>query len=419
MGVSRHLVDITPLRRFPQYRRLWNGYAVRQLGAQLTVTTVIFQVFKITNSNLAVGYISLAQLFPAILAPMVGGAIADAVDRRKLLVITAVLMALCAVGLALNSMGGHPMLWPLYVLSAASWGLNGIDGPTRTAVQMTLVDRESFVAANVLRQLLQQISLVVGPSLAGLLIAVFSPHLDWVYWIDVISTLGALQAVLRLDPLPPQGGGRKFSLSSIKEGFAFLKGRRIIQACFLADMNATILGLPVSLFPFMAFHHFHGGAKTDGLLMAAPGIGALLGSVLSGWTSRVVHQGRAVLVAIGVWGVALTGFGVVPWLAGGVVLVAIAGWADVISATFRNTIIQVETPDQLRGRLTSISSSVVQGGPRLGNMEAGLVAAVSSAPISIVSGGLGCLAGVFLLAKFIPQFSKYSLESAMQEEKGI
>ena len=417
MGVSRHFVDITPLRRFPQYRRLWTGYAVRQLGAQLTVTTVIYQVYTITHSNLAVGYISLAQLFPAVLAPMVGGAIADAMDRRKLLVITAVLMALCAVGLALNSLGTHPMLWPLYVLSGASWGLNGIDGPTRTAVQMALVDKESFVAANVLRQLLQQISLVAGPSVAGLLIAALSPHLDWVYWIDVISTLGALQAVLRLDPLPPQGGGRRFSLSSIQEGFAFLRGRRIIQACFYADLNATILGLPTSLFPYMAFTHFHGGAKTYGLLMAAPGIGALLGSVLSGWTARVMHQGRAVLLAIGIWGAALAAFGVVPWLGAGVVLVGIAGWADVISATFRNTIIQVETPDQLRGRLTSISSSVVQGGPRLGNLEAGLVAAVSSAPISIVSGGLGCVAGAFLLARFIPQFSKYSLATAVHEEK--
>ena len=417
MEFSKHFVDITPLRRFPQYRRLWTGYAVRQLGAQLTVTTVIYQVFTITHSSLAVGYISLAQLFPAVLAPMVGGAIADAMDRRKLLVITAVLMAFCAVGLALNSMGAHPMLWPLYVLSGASWGLNGVDGPTRTAVQMALVDKESFVAANVLRQLLQQISLVAGPSIAGLLIAVLSPHLDWVYWIDVISTLGALQAVLRLDPLPPQGGGRKFSLASIKEGFAFLKGRRIIQACFYADLNATILGLPTSLFPFMAFSHFHGGAKTYGLLMAAPGIGALIGSVLSGWTSRVVHQGRAVLIAIAVWGASLAAFGVVPWLAAGVVLIGIAGWADVISATFRNTIIQVETPDQLRGRLTSISSSVVQGGPRLGNLEAGLVAAVSSAPISIVSGGLGCVAGAFLLAKFIPQFSKYSLVKQIAEDK--
>lgn len=416
MGVSRHFVDISPLRKFPQYRRLWLGYAVRQLGAQLTVTTVIYQIWTITHSNLDVGYLSLAQLLPAILAPMIGGAIADAMDRRKLLVITAVLMAFCAVGLAVNSLG-TPQLWPLYVLSAVSWGLNGIDGPTRTAVQMTLVDKESFVAANVLRQMLQQISLVAGPAITGVLIAVLSPHIDWVYWIDVISTIGALQAVVRLDPLPPQGGGRKFSLSSIGEGFAFLKGRRIIQACFIADLNATILGLPTSLFPYMAFEHFHGGPRAYGVLMAAPGIGALLGSILSGWTSRVQFQGRAVLIAIGVWGAALAAFGIVPWLAGGVILVAIAGWADVISATFRNTIIQVEAPDKLRGRLSAISSSVVQGGPRLGNMEAGFVAAVSSAPISIVSGGLGCLAGAVLIGRLIPRFSTYSLSHSMEEER--
>lgn len=415
--MARHFADIGPLRRFPQYRRLWFGYAIRQLGAQLTVTTVIYQVFALTHSTLDVSYISAVQLVPAIIAPMIGGAIADAMDRRKLLVITAVLMALCTVGLALNTAGNHPALWPLYVLSAASWGLNGIDGPTRTAVQMTLVDKESFVAANVLRQMLSQISLVAGPSIAGVLIAVLSHHLVWVYWIDVVSTLGALQAVVRLDPLPPQGGGRRFSLSSIAEGFAFLKGRQAIQACFLADLNATILGLPVSLFPFMAFDHFHGGAKAYGVLMAAPGIGALAGSVLSGWTSRVKRQGRAVLIAVGVWGVALAAFGIVPWLGAGVVLVALAGWADVISATFRNTILQVEAPDKLRGRLTSISSSVVQGGPRLGNMEAGAVAALVNTQFSIVSGGIACVLGTVAIGKFMPKFASYSLEHAMAEER--
>jgi MFS family permease len=419
MGVSKHFVDISPLRRFPQYRRLWIGYAIRLLGAQLTVTAVTYQVFTTTHSNLDVGYISLAQLVPAIAAPMVGGAIADSMDRRKLLVITAVAMALSTVGLAVNSLGHHPKLWPLFVLSAIIQAFNGVDGPTRTAVQMTLVDRESFVAANVLRQMLSQISQVAGPAIAGVLIAIFASNIDWVYWIDVLSTVAALQAVIRLDPLPPQGGGRKFSLSSIGEGFAFLKGRQVIQACFLADLSATVLGLPVSLFPYMALVHFHGGARSYGLLMACPGIGALLGSLFSGWTTRISHQGRAVLIAVGVWGIALAGFGLVSSLAAGCVLVGIAGWADCVSAVMRNTIIQVEAPDKLRGRLSAISTSVVQGGPRLGNMEGSLVAAVSTAPIAIVSGGLGCVAAIMFIAKFMPKFSSYSLEEAMKEDKNL
>lgn len=420
MGISRHLVDITPLRRFPQYRRLWLGYAVRLLGSQLTTTAVTYQVFIISHhSNLDVGFISLAQLAPAILAPMAGGAIADAMDRRKLLVITAICMAVCTVGLALNSLGHHPRLWPLFVLAAAIQAFNGIDAPTRTAVQMTLVDKDSFVSANVLRQMLGQISQVAGPAIAGVLIAVFASNIDWVYWIDVLSTLAAIQAVVRLPPLPPHGGGRKFSLASIVEGFTFLKGRQVIQACFFADLSATVLGLPVSLFPYMAIVHFHGNARTFGVLSACPGIGALLGSLFSGWTSRVVHQGQAVLISIAVWGFALAAFGVVPYFALGCVLVAVAGWADCVSATFRNTIIQVEAPDKLRGRLSSISTAVVQGGPRLGNVEGSLVAAVSSAPIAIVSGGLGCVAGVLLIARFMPKFARYSLSESMLEDKNI
>lgn len=418
MGVSKHFVDITPLRRFPQYRRLMLGYSIRLLGAQLTSTTVIYQVFVITHhSNLDVGYISLVQFVPAIIAPLIGGAVADAIDRRKVLVITAVMLAICTTFLAINSIGNHPQLWPLFVLSGIIQAFNGVDSPTRTAVQMALVDKESFVAANVLRQSLQQTASVAGPAIAGVLIAVFSHNIDWVYWIDVISTLAAIQAVVRLPPLPPHGGGRKFGLTSIAEGFQFLKGRRVIQACFLADLSATVFGLPTSLFPYMAIVHFHGGSRAYGLLMASTGIGAFLGILLSGWTGRVRHQGRAVLYSVGIWGVALTLFGVVPWLAAGVGLVIIAGWADVISATFRNTIIQVEAPDNLRGRLSSINTAVVQGGPRLGNVEASVVAALSTAQISIISGGLICIGGVALLAKFVPQFARYSLSDAKEDNE--
>ncbi len=421
MGVTKHFVDIGPLRRFPQYRRLWVGYAIRLLGAQLTATAVTYQVFVISHhSNLDVGYISLAQLIPAILAPMAGGAIADSMDRRRLLVLTAIGMAVCTVGLALNSVGGHPKLWPLFLLAAAIQAFNGVDGPTRTAVQMTLVDRDSFVAANVLRQMLGQISQVAGPALAGVLIALFAAqNFAWVYWLDVVSTLAALQAVARLDPLPPQGGGRRFSLASIGEGFAFLKGRQVIQACFFADLSATVLGLPVSLFPYMALTHYHGDARTFGILSACPGIGAFLGSVLSGWTSRITYQGRAVLISVAVWGIALTLFGVVPYFVVGCICVAIAGWADCISAIFRNTIIQVEAPDKLRGRLSSISTAVVQGGPRLGNMEGAMVASISTPAIAIVSGGLGCVAVIAAIARFMPKFSKYSLEESMKEDKNL
>jgi len=410
--MAKLFVDIGPLRRFPAFRSLWIGYAVRQLGAQLTVTTVIYQVFAITHSNLDVGLISLAQLGPAIVAPIIGGAIADAIDRRKLLSITAVLIAVCTVGLALNSIGGHPMLWPMFLCSAATWGLAGIDAPTRTAVMMTLVDRESILSTIVLRQLLAQVSLVAGPAFAGLLIAIFSRSLSIVYWIDVASTVAALQAVLRLPALRPTDGGRKFSIGSIVEGFRFVKSREVIGACFIADLNAMVLGMPVSLFPYMAFVHFHGGPKSFGLLTAAPAVGALLGAIISGWTNTVKFTGRAVLLAIALWSVAIIGFGIAPWLWLGVITLVIAGWADAVSALFRSTILQLEVPDRLRGRVSSLQSAVVQSGPRLGNTEAGVVAALANAQISIVTGGLGCLIGILIIARLMPRFSTYNMESA-------
>jgi MFS family permease len=335
-----------------------------------------------------------------VITPIFGGAIADVMDRRKLLAITAVLIALSTVGLALNCIGNHPALWVLYVCSAVTWGLNGVDTPTRNAVLITLVDRKSFIPATALRQFVSQ------------LIAIFSHDLGIVYWIDVASTAAALYFVLRLMPLP-RTGETKFGMKSVKEGFAFLKGRRVIEACFITDINATLLGLPTSLYPYMAAVHFHGGAMTFGLLTAAPGIGAVVGGILSGWTQHIKFPGRAVLIAVVFWGISIAAFGVVPWLWFAVILLAIAGWANAVSAVMRNTIIQVETPDRLRGRLTGLSSVSVQVG-KLGNVEAGLVAAVSSAQISIVTGGLGCVLGVLAVAKLMPGFAKYRLDQREQ-----
>lgn len=412
--LSRIFVDTGPLRRFPQFRRLWIGYGLRQFGSQLTATTVIYQVFSLTHSNLDVGLISVAQVIPGVITPIFGGAIADIMDRRRLLTITAVLIALSTAALAVNSIGNHPALWVLYVCSALTWGLNGVDTPTRTAVLITLVDRPSYIAANVLRQFISQSSQVAGPAVAGVLIAIFAHNLDAVYWIDVLSTGAALYFVLRLAPMPPASGA-KFGFESVREGFRFLRGRQVIQACFITDINATLLGLPTSLYPYMAVVHFHGGALTFGLLTAAPGIGAVVGGMLSGWTSHVHYQGRAVLIAVICWGIAIAGFGVVAWLWLGALLLALAGWANAVSSVMRNTIIQVETPDRLRGRLTGLSSISVQVG-KLGNAEAGLVAAVSSAQISIVSGGLGCILGVLAVAKFMPSYARFRLDEQERDD---
>jgi MFS family permease len=405
MARSGLFVDIAPLRKYPRYRRLWLGYLVTTLGNQLTVVAVPFQVFRLTHSSLDVGLVSLTQLGPLIAGSALGGAIADAVDRRKLLVVTQISMAVCSAGLALNAMQGHPAVWPLFAISALSAGVSSIDQPARSAVFITLVSREDYVTASALWQLLMQVGVVVGPAVAGLLIGHFG--VSTVFWVDVTTFTVSLVSVFMLGPMAPEGGGTRFGFRSIADGLLFLKGRQELQGTFVADLDAMIFGMPRALFPQIGLELLHGGPTTVGFLYAAPGFGALVGAVLTGWVSRVSRQGLAVLVAITIWGAAITGFGFSRSLALAIPLLAIAGAADVISAVFRGTMLQRLTPDALRGRLNAVHTAVVTGGPRLGDTEAGAVAALGGAQVSVVSGGLACLVGVGIISWLMPRFVRY------------
>ena len=371
MARGRLFVDLASLRQSQAFRRLWGGYLVTTLGSQLTVVAIPYQVFKLTHSSLDVGLVSLAQVIPVLTGALFGGSVADAVDRRRLLLVTQFSLAALSVGLALNVSQRHAALWPLYVLSALGSGVASIDSPTRSAVLATLVGRPMFASANALWQLLFQLGQIAGPAVAGLLLG--QVGIAPVYWIDAATFTVSLLAVASLPALRPPGGGTRFGLSSIAEGLRYLKGRPVLQGTFVVDLNAMVLGMPRALFPALALTRFHGGASTVGLLYAAPGAGALIGALLTGWVSMVRKQGRAVLVAVAIWGAAIAGFGVVPWLAGALVLLALAGAADVVSAVFRGTILQLEAPESLRGRLSSVHTAVVTGGPRLGDFEAGAV----------------------------------------------
>ncbi len=405
MARGRLFVDLGPLRQSQAFRRLWGGYLVATFGSQLTVVAIPYQVFRLTHSSLDVGLIGLAQILPLLAGSLFGGSVADAVDRRLLLIVTQLSLAACSIGLALDSLGGRPALWPLYALSALSAGVSSIDSPARSAVLANLVGRPMFASANALWQLLFQVGQVAGPAVAGLLLG--QVGIASVYWIDAATFAVSLLAVASLPSLRPPGGGTRFGLGSVAEGLRFLKGRPVLQGTFVIDLNAMVLGMPRALFPALALVRFHGGAATVGLLYAAPGAGALVGALLTGWVSAVAKQGRAVLVAVFIWGAAIAAFGLVPWLTAALVLLAVAGAADVVSAVFRGTILQLEAPESLRGRLSSVHTAVVTGGPRLGDFEAGAVAALSTPQISVVSGGLGCLAGVGLVALLMPRFARY------------
>jgi predicted MFS family arabinose efflux permease len=270
-----------------------------------------------------------------------------------------------------------------------------------------MVGLAAVPAANAMFQALFQTGGIVGPALAGLLLAGAGARA--VYWIDVFSYLVALASVLAISPQPPARGAAgaapvRPGWRSTMEGLRFVRRSQPVQGAYLIDLNAMVFGMPRALFPALAANVFGGGATTVGLLYAAPGAGALLGALTSGWVGRVRRQGFAVICAVIVWGLAIAGFGVVRFLPLALLLLAVAGLADVVSAVFRNTIIQFAAPDAMRGRLQGVQMAVVAGGPRLGDLEAGVVATAFGDTVSVVSGGLACVAGALVVARLLPGF---------------
>jgi MFS family permease len=401
---SRFLVDVSPLRHSRDFRLIFSGQLVSTVGTQLTAVAVPYQVYQMTGSSLDVGLVSLAQLGPLLVCSLIGGSIADAHDRRRVLMVTEFLFALSSAALAVNGGLSEPQLWPLFVIAAVAGALAGFDRPTFNAAIPRLVPTGELAAAYALWQVQFQVGIVVGPSLAGLILANGGP--STVYWIDVATFVVSFISVLALSPQPPRDRAPRPGWRSIAEGLSYLRGRQIIQGVYLLDINAMVFGMPRALFPAMGLDAFHGGAQAVGFLYAAPGAGALVGALTTGWVKGVRHQGRAVIIAVVVWGLAIAAFGLVPVLWVALVLLAVAGWADVVSAVFRNTILQTSVPDALRGRLSAIQIAVVQGGPRLGDLEAGAVAELTSPQFSVVSGGLACVIGAVLLAIQLPGFRK-------------
>jgi MFS family permease len=352
-----------------------------------------------------VGLLGLAALLPLIAGSLIGGALADAHDRRQLLIVAQLLVGATSLGLAVNAMRAHPQVWVIFVLSVLQAAFAGLDRPTRSAATPGLVGAHNMPAATALNQLLLQLGVIVGPALGGLLIANVS--LASAYWVDTVTFGFAIASLVAMHPMPPEGGGTKASAASIWEGFQFLKGRQALQGTFIIDINAMVFGMPRALFP--AIGTSLGGPAVVGLLYAAPGAGAMVGAATSGWVSRVDRQGRAVVIAVILWGASIAAFGLVHWLPLALVLLAVAGAADVISAVFRNTILQLSVVDRLRGRLSSVHIAVVTGGPRLGDFESGAVAAVTSPEFAVVSGGLACIVGALVIARTMPALTRWRM----------
>jgi len=399
--VATLFADVSPLRHSRNFRRLWAGQTISAMGSQLTLVALAYQTFHLTHSTFMVGLLGFVGLVPLLAGSLWGGTLADAWDRKRVLTLTQFAMAIAVGGLAVNAALDHPEVWVLFVCAAASAGFQGMDWPARRAALPVLVSAEDVTAAVTLQTTTMALSMVVGPAVGGILIARLG--LSTVYLIDVATYAVSLTVVLLLPRLVPSGGGTPMGFRSMAQGFRHLKGERLLSATYLIDLNAMIFGMPRAVFPALAVHLYGGGAGVVGLLYAAPGAGALVGSLVTGWTARIRHQGRAIAACVVVWGGTIAIFGVVRILWVGLALLAVAGAADVISAVFRQNVQQRAVPDHLQGRLSGTFFAVVAGGPRLGDLETGVAAAIGGPEFAVWSGGLACVVGVGILLWRVPE----------------
>jgi MFS family permease len=405
---KRLLADISPLRESVAFRRLWAGSTLSSMGTALTFFAVMLQVYDLTRSPLAVGFLGVVQAVPTLAVGLLGGPLTDALDRRKLVLVTSSCLAAVSVALAAQAFAGLDQVWLLYLLVGVQYGLGAVDRPARGTFAPALLPASQVTAGLALDRLSFQIVLTAGPAVAGLIAA--TPHLGLrvCYLLDAVSYAAALYGVGRLPALRPQGSPARPGPRAVAEGIRFIRRSQVLAGAFLADLSATIFGLPLALFPAINAERFGGDPRTLGLFTTAIGVGGLASAVLSGPLGRMSRPGRAMLITVTVWGAAFAGFAVAPavlWLTLG--LLAVAGAADTFTVVFRVSIVQAVTPDQLRGRLLAADYVVGAGGAQLGNLEAGALGSLTSPAISALTGGLLTIAAAATIGLALPVFRRY------------
>ena len=407
-GWRRWVMDTRPLRH-PAYRRLWSSTTVTAVGSQLTAVAVPKQIYDITGSSAWVGYASLAGLVPLVVFALWGGAVADSVDRRKLMLVTNAGLAVTALLLWAQALAGARSVVLLMVLLAAQQACWGMNAPARSASIARLVPAAELPAANALGSTVMQTGQIVGPLLAGVLIPVIG--LAELYLIDAVALCATVWAVWRLPALPPLGEAvaRRAGWREVVDGFRYITGHRILLLSFLADIVAMVFGMPRALFPQLAATTYAGwgGGFALGLLYAAIPIGAVAGGLLSGTFSRARRHGLMVIAAVVGWGAAITGFGLSAglWWAAG--FLALAGVADMVSMVFRGAILQSVATDDMRGRMQGVFTVVVAGGPRLADLLHGTTGSALGPRTAVTAGGLLVVATMLGLAAAVPAFRRY------------
>ncbi len=403
----RHRVtlDLAPVRESRGFRNLLIGDAVSVIGTQVTAVAVPLQVYAQTRSAAAVGLVGVVGLVPLIVLGLYGGAVADAVDRRRLVLATTAAQAVLSVVLLAQAVAGLDWIWLLYAVVACQSGLFALDSPARQAFVPRLLPLELLPSGNALRQVEFNVGMAGGPLLAGVIVA--TAGFGAAYALDAVSFFASLWAVASLPPMPPVGGGRKAGLASVVEGLRFLKTRQVLMLTFVVDIIAMVFGMPRALFAPLADQVYGGGSASAGLLYSAIPAGALLGAVFGGWFGRVHRQGFAVVVSILAWGACVIGFGLTGSLVVAFLLLAGAGAADMVSAVFRTAILQTAAPDEMRGRLGGVFIVVVAGGPRLGDGRSGAFASWFGLQEAVVIGGVLVIGLTALVAALVPRFVAY------------
>lgn len=405
-------LDITPLRISRDYRLLFFGQLVSFFGSMMSFVVVPVQMFQLTNSSLMVGLIGVAEFVPMFVLAFIGGALADAVDRRRMLRLTEVGQTIVTAILLVNSFLPTPQIWVLFVCVGVHAGLSGLQRPSFEALIPRIVPLEYMTAVSALNSLRYQIGAILSPVLAGFIVSGLGA--SWAYAIDLVTFVASLAAVWLIRAVPAAPDADRPNLDSIKKGFRYAMSRQELLGTYLIDINAMLFGMPLALFPAIAA--MYGGASIGFFYMAIP-LGALAASLTSGWAVKVHRHGLAITLAAGFWGVAIIFFGLSEnlWIA--LFFLGVAGFFDMISGIFRSTIWNQTIPHHLRGRLAGIEMISYLTGPMLGSAEAGIVAHFFSLKTSIISGGILTIVGTIGLAILLPKFIAYDGRDGLKQKE--
>jgi hypothetical protein len=408
--LKRLALDISPVRESRDYRLLFAGQIVSNIGTQAALVALPFQIFVLSHSAVLVGLLGAFELGPMIVVSLVGGALADRLDRRMLLAIAQLAVIAASGALAVAALAGNPPVVVVLVLGGVLAGGSALDGVTRSAIIPNVLGPERLRTGLALNFGIYQVTGIIGPAVGGVLIAATS--LGVTYLVDAASCLAMLAAALAIASQPSVHAEHPPMIASIAEGLRFVRSNRALAGSFAIDLVAMTFGMPRALFAVLSLTVYHAGASGTGALYSAVAAGATLAVLSSGWISHAQRLGRIVIGAVIAWGAAIALAGVVRSIGPAIVLLALAGFADSVSAVCRTTINQTVTPDGLRGRMSAVFSLVVTSGPRLGDIESGTVAGLTSALTSVTSGGIACIIGVGVIMLAFPQLAAYGTEHA-------